>query len=527
MTLLKLTLLPRLRLRLRLRLCLGLAAVGLLACEKEPADIQPQVVTERAALHAQAVVHESGLALGFTIADGGTVTKIMGSSSNAASSVVSPALDGGMPPTAMLRAMVGPALTQQMTGVQMPSMLTTEERFDDVGNQLRRLMSERLFVDSNLESNSGGTAVYLLHADPTCRPLTGDSDPPGTVPPIDQKCADDFAKVAVRVAVKDDGDGARMTVLIGADRLELVSVVIHSDELAAEVDLPRAKAANDVIQQQLHPDDGTRGGAPAKTYARLAGKVGASLKKVGPQKVTAAWAVLQALDVAPSSGGSVTMAASNPVVALTSDGNTKTAELQVGLGATNIGGTWDPQSTGVSNNDFHLVVGGLYGRLSLQEDAQQIVLTDLGIGASKLTVRGTSIIDLNLNPDAMRRFSGKLSSNNGISRLEVTPLVDLRLAFDYNAIAADFASPPASTIAHESYALTLVNPGAPAVIEEAPSTAGFTGGLKIVAGSLTVGAASVPGETVTVPTGKCLSTTSTVAPGAHPILGKLVVSDCL
>ncbi|MEO5768411.1 MAG: hypothetical protein ABIS92_08670, partial [Polyangia bacterium] len=363
--------LPNLTLTLhpRFRLCLGLAAVGLLACEKESADIEPHVVTERAALHAQAVVHESGLALGFTIADGGTVTKIMGSSSNAASSVVSPALDGGMPPTAMLRAMVGPALTQQMTGVQMPSMLTTEERFDDVGNQLRRLMGERLFVDSNLESNSGGTAIYLLRADPTCRPLTGDSDPAGTIPPIDQKCADDFAKVAVRVAVKDDGDGARMTVLIGADRLELVSVVVHSDELALEVDLPRAKAANDVIQQQLRPDDGTQGGAPVKMFERLAGKVRASLKKVGPQKVTAAWAVLQALDVAPSSGGSVTMAASNPVVAVTSDGNTRTAELQLGLGATNIGGTWDPQSTGASNNDFHLVIGGLYGRLSLQEDA--------------------------------------------------------------------------------------------------------------------------------------------------------------
>ena len=155
------------------------------------------------------------------------------------------------------------------------------------------------------------------------------------------------------------------------------------------------------------------------------------------------------------------MAASNPVVALTSDGNTKTAELQLGLGATNIGGTWDPQSTGVSNNDFHLVIGGLYGRLSLQEDAQQIA-----------------------------------------------PLVDLRLGFDNDAMAADFASPPPSTIAHETYALTLANPGAAAVMEEVPSTAAFSGGLKMVAGSLTVGAASVPGETVTVPTGKCLSTTS-------------------
>jgi hypothetical protein len=411
-----------------------------------------------------------------------------------------------------------------MTGVQLPSMLTTEERFDDVAGQLRRLMSERLFVDSNLESNSDGTAIYLLHADPTCRPLPGDSDPVGTVPPIDQTCADDFAKVAVRVAVRGDGDGARMTVLIGADRLELVSVVVHSDELALEVDLPRAKAAGDAIQQQL--DDGTHTGDPVEMYARLAGKVRASLKKVAPQKVTAAWAILQALDVAPSKGGSVTMAASNPVFALTSDGKSKAAELQLGLGATNISGTWDQRSTGVSNDDLHVIIGGLYGRLSLQEDAQQVILTDLGLGASKVTVRGTTIIDVNLNPDAMRRFSGKLSNSNGISRLEITPMVDLRLGFDYNAVAADFASPPPSTIAHETYGLMLVNPGAAAVIEEAPSAAAFTGGLKMVAGSLSVGAGSVPGETVTVPTGKCLSTAHDIAPGAHPILGTLVVSDC-
>ncbi len=505
----------------RFLLSLTTAMLGLGACQDAAQPIDEKALTQRMALYAEATIHEAGPAMSFAMADEGTVKKIMGSTSSAGSSVA-PAMLAVLPPTAMLRAMVGPRVTNQMVGfAAAPSMLTTEEQFDEAGKEIRRMMQERLFVDANFESKTNDTATYLLHADPTCRPLTQDTDPVGFVPEIDASCADDFAKVAVRLAVRADGDGGRLTILIGPGRLELAAFIVHSDEIAVEVDLPKAKTAADYIQQQI-PD-----GNPIGEFDRLAGKLRGSLKKVGSQKVTVALAILEPLDIAPKGDLELKSAATNPLIALTSSGITQTAQVQIGLGATDVGTTWDPQNMGLSNRDLHVVIGGLYGQLALDEGQKQILLTDVGIAQSKVTVRGATIVDLNLNADTMRRFSGKVTSNvDGTARLEITPKFDLSLGFDFNAVVADFTSPPDAIFAHETYGVTLANAGAATIIEEVVSSATFGGGIRIVAGTLTLAAASVPAETLTVPAGKCLTSQSPVAAGAHPILGALIVADC-
>jgi hypothetical protein len=503
---------------MRVGTSLFVAATALAACQNDAID--EKTLVRQAALNAEAVVHESGLAMAYTVADDGTVKKVMGSTTSTASTVAAPMMPAGMP-TAMLRAMVGPGVTSQLTGTVMPSMMTTEEQFDQAGADLKRALMERVLVDSNFESKTNDTATYLLHPDPTCRPLPQDTDPPGFLPPISASCQDDFTKVEVRIAVKGDGDGARLTIQIGPARLELASFVIHSDEIALEVDLPKAKTASDYIYQQL-PD-----GSPTGTYDRLAGKLRGSLKKVAPQRVTASLSILSALDIASTGGAELTSAAANPLMAFTSDGSAKTAELQLGLGATEIGTNWDPQGMGLSNRDLHVAIGGLYGKVGLDENAKHIVLTDVGIAESKITARGVTIVDLNLNADSMRRFSGKVTANaDSTARLEITPKFDLSLAFDYNAVAADFSSPPDALVAHDTYGVTLGNAGATTIIEEVKSTATFSGGIKMVAGMLKLSAASVPAETVTVPEGKCLTSRNPAPAGSNTILGQLVAADC-
>lgn len=494
-------------------------AASFAACESGPVD--GKAVTQKAALQTEGVIHETGVAVGFTVSDDSTLRKIMGSSDKAADSVVMPAISNSMPPTAMLRAMVGPTVTRQMSTVQLPSMMTPEEKFDDAGHELRRLMEERLFVDANFEGNNGDSAVYLLHADPTCRPLPEDTDPPGTVPEISADCAKDFEKVAIRISVRADGDGAEFKVLIGPSRLELLMVTVHSDLLALQVNLPMAKAAGDYINAQLGEQ------APVQSFDRLMGTVRLSLKKMAPGKITAGVAIVEALDVAQTNGASFTTAATDPLFAVTSDGASKTARLDVGLGATQIAGTWDPMNTGATNRDLHITTGGLYGHLALNEAAKEIVLTDVGIGETKVAVRDATIFDLNLNADSMRRFSGRITSNaDDTARVEITPKVDLNLAFDYGAIASDFSTAPDPALAHETYAVNLVNGGAPAVLQNAPSTATFAGGIKVVAGTLTLAVVSTPADTVTVTTGRCLTSRDPAPAGSNPILGKLVAVDC-
>lgn len=497
------------------------AAFTLAACES--ASVDEKALTQNAAMRTEALIHDTGAAMGFVTADGSTVKTIMGSGSSAADTLMAPTLAASMPPTSMLRAMVGPRATQKMTGVQLlPSMMTPEEQFDEVGNELRRLMEERLFVDSNLESKSGGTATYLLRPDPTCRPLADAAAPATSPPAVNADCADTFTKVQVRVAVSTDGDGARFTVLLGPDRLELVSVIVHSDELAVQANLPKAKSASDYLRAQLGED------APVEEYERLAGTVRASLKKAATGGVTAAWSIVEKLDIAPKNGkAAITTAATDPLIAVTADGTRRTARLDLGLGVTKVDSTWDPRSTGVTNRDLHVELGGVYGHFLLDEAAKAIVLTDVGVGQIKVVARTATLMDLNLNADTMRRFSGKLSTDAaGITRVEVTPKADLSVAFDYNAVASELSSPPEASVAHETYAVALTNSGAPAVLEEVPSTATFSGGLKVVAGTLTLGIASAPAETVTVSAGRCLTSRDPAPAGSNPVLGKLLAADC-
>lgn len=503
-----------------LTLPVAAAALTLAACESTAVD--EKALTQNAALRTESLLHDTGAAMGFVAADGSTVKTIMGSGSSAADTLMSPTLAASMPPTTMLRAMVGPRATQKMTGVELlPSMMTPEEQFDEVGNQLRRLMEERLFVDSNLEGKDGGTATYLLRPDPTCRPLPDASDPAAPPPAVNADCADTFTKVQVRVAVSSDGDGARFTVLVGPDRMELISVIVHSDELAVQANLPKAKSASDYLRAQLGEE------APVQDYERLAGTVRLSLKKAGAGAVTAAWSIIEKLDIAQKNGPAYSSAAADPLLAVTADGTRRTARLDLGLGATKVDSTWDPRSTGATNRDLHVELGGVYGHFLLDEAAKEIVVTDAGVGQIKVAARTATLMDLNLNADTMRRFSGKLASNaDGTTRVEITPKADLTVAFDYNAVASELTSPPDPSVAHETYAVSLTNGGAAAILQEAPSTATFAGGLKVVAGTLTLGIASAPAQTVTVSAGRCLTSRDPAPEGSNPLLGKLVAADC-
>jgi len=66
----------------------------------------------------------------------------------------------------------------------------------------------------------------------------------------------------------------------------------------------------------------------------------------------------------------------------------------------------------------------------------------------------------------------------------------------------------------------------PAVVEAVKQTPTFRGGLKVVAGTLTVATNGVPATSVVVPAGKCLTGKDMVPMGAHAVLGGLDVVDC-
>ena len=505
-------------------------ALGIVGGCHSSQPLDQKQATETAAANAETAIQQAGKALSFITEDNGTLKKVSGATTATdtvmSKPVASMASKGAAAastavPRAMLKALVGPTVSAAMTGTVMPSMMTASEQFDQPASDIRKLMEQRLFVDSNLEGNDGTTATYLLKPDPTCRPLPADDAPAGTVPDIDAHCQDQLTKVEVRIAVTSDGDGSKMTIEIGPAHLQLVAFIIHSDLLAANVDLPMAKAASDYIDAQLGSD------APATSFDRLTGTLQFSLKRVADQKVTVGFSILQPVDVAETNSVELITAAADPAYALTGDGVSKTATLQVGMGASEIDGTWDPQGTGVANRDEKISIGGAYGTYTLDENAKKITLTNVGSGEEKISVRGTPILDFNLNASAMRRFSGTITVNDDdTAHVELTPVLDVSLAYDYQSVASELSTAPSAATLHDTYGITLANGGGSAAFDTVKATGTFTGGLKVVSGTLTVTAASVPDATVTVPAGKCLSSPTAAPAGSNPILGALLVGDC-
>jgi len=500
---------------------LPLLAAPLLACQQPVQPIDPSLLADQAALHAREIVHQSGGGVAFT-QDENSGLATMANGIQGAGDGLAGAMPSPMPP-AMGSAMGDSPLAAAMAG--MTSMLTTEEQFDDTADQLRIWLRERVLADANRESTTDDEAIYRLQPDPTCRRIPSADDPPGTVPELISGCVDDLTRLEVRVSLRADGDGVRLGVLIGPQRLELSAFFIHSDLLALEMDLAKADQATQVISQTLGSD------SPFGAHQALTGKLRLGIHKDGEKKVTFSASVLEAIhiDALDSNGGvgpDVKLAASDPTVAVTADGNVQTLAVKVDMGALDVLGDWDPMGVASPNRDLRVHVGGVYGQATFTEATDDLTATGVGVGAVTVDAHGARIFDLGLNPYNMDRLDAHLYVNAaGQPEIRMFPRFDLDLGYHLGRVASEYTTTPPSYVLDETYRVLLDNGGVAVSVAAAPATPTFAGGIKVTQGTLTI-ASTAAAQPVVVPAGKCLTGGATVPAGAHPVLGALAVVDC-
>jgi hypothetical protein len=509
--------------------CFLLAAAPLAAaagCQTAPID--PATMADRAALNAREVVHQSGGGVGFTQSNDSDLSKVVSGLGHANDGLKGMA---AMIPPVMMSAMSTSPMATAMAG--MPTLRTTEEQFDDTADDLKTWLRERVLADANLESKTHDEAVYLLHPDPTCLSIPRAGDPPGQVPALNQKCVDDLTKLQVRVVMTADGDGVRLGLEVGPDKLELSAFIIHSNLLAIESNLPKTYNAVQFVDQTLG-NSSPMGGTQLEA---LTGVVRVSLQKDGEKKVTFAISIPSAIHVATrtSTGGlgpDVHVGAdspTSPTFSLAADGVAQTATATVNLGAIDVLTNWDPRGTGAPpNRDLDVAVGGLWGASTFKEGVKEVVTSGLGVGATSIKVRGNDIFDLDLNPANNRRFDLRASVDQaGEPHFDVTPLFDLSLGFHLGVIASDFnaGSQPASYLLDETYRIRLDNGGATATISTIPASGTFGGGLAVGPGTLTISSTKVA-DPIVVPAGQCLVSVQNPPPGAHPVLGSIAAAAC-
>jgi hypothetical protein len=507
------------RISLSRTLSLLMLAAPLAACHGDPID--PSNLADLAAAHAREIVHQSGGGVAFTEDSNSGLNTISNGMQGAADG-----LAGSMPapvPPAMANPMADSPLAFAAAGAD--SVLTPEEQFDETADRLKIWIRQRVLADSNLESKTDDEAIYRLKPDPTCLSIPS-TDDPTAVPQLDTRCVDQLTRLQVRVSLRADGDGVRLGILIGPDRLELSVFIIHSDLLALQMDLPRALAATKVIEQTLGTD------SPSEAhYDALTGKIQLAIHKDGEKKVTFSASVLDAihvgtLDSTGAVGPEIKLAASDPTVAVTADGMLQALTVKVDMGALDVLGDWDPMGVASPNRNLHVQVGGLYGQATFTEATDDIVATGIGVGATFVEAHGARIFDLGLNPNDTRRFDARLFVNAaGQPEVQLTPRFDLDVGYHLGLVASEYTTPPASYYQDETYGVLLDNGGAATGVAAAPATSTFGGGIKVTAGTLTISSTGAP-QPVVVPTGKCLTGGGTVPAGGHPVLGAFQVVDC-
>jgi hypothetical protein len=486
-----------------------------------PRKIDATTSAAQSAQYTGALVRKLGQAIAFENGEGGLMEQFKSLLGGVQLKQI-PQLSPPAPlPLPLLNALSDTPALKHSTRPRFLTLMSQEESFDETAADVESFLRDRLFAAGNVEADEGTRVVYRLKGDPTCRPLPS-RILEGAADQVDAGCASDLEKLQVRIVVQGDGDGYRFQILLGPEKFELSVFVVHTDLLAWEADLAQARKAGDFADMAL--------GRPVAEMplSSLRGRVRFALQALGEKKVRVSFGVLEGIELQgkPEQPMAFTLGKSEPAIALTADGVAQQLGLDVAWPQTDVRGPWDPMDIDARNTDMHLSLGGLSGKSNLTAGAEQVVISGLGIGPSFMAVRNTKIAELNFNASNGRKMDLTIKQLPGDqARFELSPRMDLSMAFRLSAIAAELSEAPADYLLNETYSL-LLSGASPVVVETVAETASFAGGFKMVAGSLSLSTSASAAATVQVPAGKCLSENADPAPGSHPLLGGLAAVDC-
>lgn len=262
-------------------------------------------------------------------------------------------------------------------------------------------LDEHVFTDAN-ETSPG---VYTLPPDAVC-----DAD--------DQECADQLAKLELRIVVGEHGDALELAIQLDKNHDQPLVFSLEHARLAATLDLDEAQQAIATLAPVLGEQ------APNLT---LSGAVTASIDILGPANAKLDLAIARDLTIA-ADDLRVTSAAAD-ALALTLDANQHAGSLAVGLGATTVH---------VADEDvIDLDLPGATA-VAMFAQGQPLVLTQLGLGdrSTTVAVNGRRAITLDVNPQDGRAFGATVTSDpaSGLETIAVAPRLDLRSQVDHAAL---------------------------------------------------------------------------------------------
>ena len=418
---------------------------------------------------------------------------------------------GALPGTSAM-AIVDRAIgTDTVLGARVHSMAAavaarSSDAAPAAGSDLVDVDAELSYLDDKLftDANHVGSGVYQVPASLVCSRTTVDSSG-NAVTAIDPTCADQLAKLDLRIRVARDGGALVFAIQLDADRDEPLRFTLTHTSLAVTVDLDGAQRAFVALAPLLGVD------AP---NAALAGQVTARLEILGTAKARASFAIDRALAIAFAKQGAdlagpdafALTSAKTDAYSVTLDGAARSGSLTVGLGATTL------KLPQVSGKRFELDLPGATAAASFAAD-RPLQLTHLGLGnrTTTVSINGVRAETVDLNPDHGRAFDATVTEDaaTGAVTVAVTPKLDLQRSIDH-AVLGD--APPV-------YDITRV------VLDGSLVQNSSASGPVAVTGSFSV-ATSPASYGFTASTGQCVTTADAIDPTSGASYVQWTVAAC-
>jgi len=428
-----------------------------------------------------------------------------------------------------------------------------EVNLDEVAQDIVDELNKRVFVDSQIEEETGTSVTYLLSPAVFCaedeeeggapdkKPADDISDPlaPEAEECLDEEecgedsedCAEFLDKVPVRLKFTSPAEGEiEVDILVGAEKAHVFRLEFYKDILAIEIDWAEAKAAIEVITKAFEAED-----EDTILPDVLEGVVRLELKRDAAGKFTLSLVVKEALKEELTVDGETYLIEVGPgSISATADKDSQTITFSADLGKVVMsfpyqllvdasyeedeeGGESAPlmpddkaDSTGEPESEAPKVSGTVTVQLSgysftasAQAKSESFDLTNVGLGAetSFVKVNGDTIFSLDLNPADGRTFdlNVALDGDDNVT-WTMSPKFDLSLLWNLAKVADDMKDVPESMLS-ETWRF-LVDGGTAQKILFGESDDGRL--LKMLEGKLTISSTAAPAETVVVDAGMCL-----------------------
>jgi hypothetical protein len=398
---------------------------------------------------------------------------------------------------------------------------------NDTQDQVEELLSTRIFVDANLESQDGDTATYLMHGSVVCEPLASDTNAT-----LDPNCVADLDKLQLRIRATLADGGIDLNFLFGPSRLAPLMLAVRNsphDSVAIEVELAALKATITYIEATFPTD------SPSDLPAVFAGRVRFSTTVNGADDVTFAFAVLNAVSIADDASGSghnISIGTADPMMSARLQGALKRLTLTLSAGAADI--VWpyadfieNPNKTGTVA--FHL--GGASFSLAIDDYLPNgFTIDNIGLGGDATTLRkdGQTLLSIDLNANQGRKLSLAVAPDSAQDSavFTVTPSYTLVVSTQFQAIQGDLSADFPSYFLNDTYTMALAGNGS-ASFEPLPEQFMIRPAqVQVKTGTLSLSAASDSASTVSVGAGQCLVGVDEVPQGKHPLLGHFQQAVC-